>query len=122
MSDDTASADRLGEIDPLVHAIGSLVLAAVGLVGFMWVLMETETFSPGARAFPRLITTVGLLACLVCMAQSARDILLSGEADQARSSRLAAPTGSTWASASRHRRRMPCCSTSLGSGCRRWCS
>jgi hypothetical protein len=65
-------ATERNEISAWPHAIGSAVLATIGLIGFALILLETGTFSPEARPFPRLIAIVGLLGAAVALAQSYR--------------------------------------------------
>ncbi len=71
MSVEPVATDR-NEIGAWPHAIGSAVLATIGLIGFALILLETGTFSPEARPFPRLIAIVGLLGAAVALAQSCR--------------------------------------------------
>ena len=71
MSVEPVATER-NEIGAWPHAIGSAALATIGLIGFALILLETGTFSPEARPFPRLIAVVGLLGAAVALAQSCR--------------------------------------------------
>jgi hypothetical protein len=76
MSDDVQAAAHGEEgIAPRSKALGSLIFAAIGFAIFGYVLVETMSFSPEARPFPRFIATVGIIAAIVTLVQSYRQLL-----------------------------------------------
>ena len=85
------------ELGAWPRAVGSALLSAAGLVGFVLVFLETRSFSPEAQPFPRLIAIVGMLGGAIALAQSCRDALALRRAERVMSRSDGGPaSGPSW--------------------------
>jgi hypothetical protein len=74
VNDETASSSE-HPTALLPQAIGSSLFAAAGFVVFLLALIETMSFSPAARPFPRLVSIVGMVAAGIAFARSCQAAL-----------------------------------------------
>ena len=58
-----------------VHALGSALVSAGALAGFIAIFIASGSFGTGARLFPRLLAVVGGISAAVVLAQSCLRVL-----------------------------------------------
>jgi hypothetical protein len=58
-----------------VHALGSALVSAGALAGFLAIFIASGSFGTGARLFPRLLAVVGGISAAVVLAQSCMRVL-----------------------------------------------
>jgi hypothetical protein len=94
---DNAVAPERPEIGAWPHAAGSALLSAAGFIAFVLIFLETGSFSPEARPFPRLIAIVGMLGGAIALAQSCRAALAVRREDRVIGRSGAGPSmGPSW--------------------------
>lgn len=79
--------------DKPVSALGSALVAAAALAGFVLIFIAAGNFGFGARLFPRVLGIVGGLAAAVVLAQSGLALLAQ---QRRRRARAAAAQASSW--------------------------
>jgi hypothetical protein len=70
-----------------VSALGSALVSAAALAGFLLIFIEAANFGSGAQVFPRLLGVVGGISAAVVLAQSCLRVLAERRRSDARSAR-----------------------------------
>jgi putative tricarboxylic transport membrane protein len=70
MSDDAGSSSPRPSVVTVPQAVGSAAFAAIGFAIFAFVYVNTLSFSPEARTFPRFVAIVGMLGAAIALIQS----------------------------------------------------
>jgi hypothetical protein len=68
-----------------VHALGSALVSAAALAGFLVIFIASGNFGTGARLFPRLLAVVGGISATVVLVQSCLRVLAERRRSDARS-------------------------------------
>lgn len=64
-----------------VNALGTALVSAVALAGFVLIFVAAASFGTGARLFPRLLGVVGAISAAVVLGQSCLRILAERRSD-----------------------------------------